>query len=166
MNEYYLSLGGNIGDTMAFFKKALIELDALTKEKLIVSPVYRSKSWGFEAQQDFLNCCVKITAAHSPLSFLMELKRIELNAGRTQKSTEKGYASRVLDIDIIYCDSLKIMEEDLVIPHPERLNRNFVLYPLADIASNFIDPLVSKTVKELKDECKDEVEVVKVAEFV
>lgn len=166
MNEFYLSFGGNIDDTMSFFKKAILELDALTKEKIIVSPVYRSKSWGFEAQQDFLNCCVKVSSVLEPLSFLLELKKIEQNAGRTKKSTENGYASRVLDIDIIYCDSLIIMEEGLVIPHPERLNRNFVLYPLADIASSFVDPIVCKTVKELKDLCKDEVEVVKVGEFV
>jgi 2-amino-4-hydroxy-6-hydroxymethyldihydropteridine diphosphokinase len=94
------------------------------------------------------------------------LKEIEKNAGRKEKTSLNDYSSRELDIDIIYCDDLVLELEELKIPHPLRLSRNFVLVPLSDIAPDFIDPLERKSVEVLRNKCIDVVKVEKLERFV
>lgn len=159
MGEFFLSLGGNMGDTMGYFQFALQELKKMTKDKIIVSPIYCSKSWGFDAEQDFLNCCLILSVDLNQDDFLQQLKKIEKDAGRLKKSTANRYASRVLDLDIIYYGDKVVQTEELIIPHPERLNRNFVLAPLADIAPDFIDPIERVSIKLLKTRCSDTLEL-------
>jgi len=70
--------------------------------------------------------------------------------------SEKQYAARTIDIDLLFYN-MELMETgNLVIPHPLLHLRRFVLIPLADIAPSFIHPLLGITVKELLDSCPDD----------
>jgi 7,8-dihydro-6-hydroxymethylpterin-pyrophosphokinase len=61
----------------------------------------------------------------------------------------------LIDIDIIFYDNLQIYEPDLAIPHPLMQTRNFVLVPLAEIAPDFVHPVLNKSLKILCDACID-----------
>jgi deoxyadenosine/deoxycytidine kinase len=77
------------------------------------------------------------------------------------RSETEGFSSRTLDIDIIYYGNEVIQTEDLVIPHPQMQNRNFVLRPLADIAPQFYHPVFQKDTRNLLQECKDRSQLTK-----
>jgi 2-amino-4-hydroxy-6-hydroxymethyldihydropteridine diphosphokinase len=97
----------------------------------------------------------------SPLDLLRETQRIEKELGRTAKTTTE-YADRVIDIDIIDYDNqiIKISQQStvnslLTLPHPLMHLRNFVLYPLADIAPEWVHPILKLTTLELKAKSGD-----------
>jgi 7,8-dihydro-6-hydroxymethylpterin-pyrophosphokinase len=71
---------------------------------------------------------------------------VEKELGRRERCR---WCEREIDLDIIYYDSLRVDFEDLKIPHPDRLNRTFVLQPLAEIEPTFVDFSAKKTAKEL-----------------
>ena len=56
--------------------------------------------------------------------------------------------------DNFYSDEI-VDQKNLMIPHPRLHLRNFVLYPLNDIASDFVHPILIKPINELLEECKD-----------
>ena len=64
--------------------------------------------------------------------------------------------AREIDIDIIFYSNRIVNQKELIIPHPSLELRNFVLVPLNDIASDFIHPILSKSVKELLESSNDE----------
>ena len=70
-----------------------------------------------------------------------------------QKNFRNG--PRIIDIDILFCGSMVINTEYLIIPHPEIIKREFVLKPLMDIAPDFIHPVINRKIKEIT--CKKSV---------
>ena len=83
-----------------------------------------------------------------------KLKNIEDRIGRIRNSTK--ILAREIDIDILFYSDKIVDHEDLIIPHPRLHLRNFVLYPLNDIASDFIHPILLKPINELLEECEDD----------
>ena len=83
---------------------------------------------------------------------------IEQEMGRFRK---EKYGPRVIDIDILFFNEEIIQTMRLVIPHPEIQNRRFVLDPISEIAPEFVHPLLKKSMKQLKKECKDPLSVKK-----
>ena len=149
----YLSLGSNIGDKPNFLQHALFALQNSVGQIKVISPVYESSSWGFDAE-NFLNCCVSIETELAPQKLLAVILEIESSLGR-KRSDEDGYISRTIDIDILYYERETIYFENLVIPHPELPYRKFVLRPLADIAPQFYHPILNKDSRNLLQECRD-----------
>ena len=86
-------------------------------------------------------------------STLNKLKNIEDRLGRIRNSTK--ILAREIDIDILFYSDKIVNYENLIIPHPRLHLRNFVLYPLHDIASDFIHPILLKPINELLEECED-----------
>jgi 2-amino-4-hydroxy-6-hydroxymethyldihydropteridine diphosphokinase len=84
---------------------------------------------------------------------LKELKKIEKKLGRVK--TNKRYQPRTIDLDILFYDKEIISTKELTIPHEKLHKRKFVLWPLAEIAPNFIHPLLKKTIKKIKNELRD-----------
>ncbi len=68
--------------------------------------------------------------------------------------TLKSWGPRTLDLDIIFYDNDIIETEDLIVPHPDMKNREFVLKPLIQIAPYKSHPLYHKTVSDLYEELK------------
>jgi 2-amino-4-hydroxy-6-hydroxymethyldihydropteridine diphosphokinase len=116
------------------------------------SPVYRTAPVDYIDQPEFLNLACEIRFPDSPTGLLKICQKIEQAMGRSRKN-DKG--PRVIDIDILYFGNREIRYPGLVIPHPRRLMRRFVLIPLSEIADGFIDPLEQKTILQLLEKCPD-----------
>lgn len=139
----YLGLGSNVGDRLSNIENALRMLDAaegVTVDR--VSDIMETKPWGFAAEEDFLNCAVRIvvTADVTPLSLLDICKGIERALGRNDSPEYDGsgnriYHSRKIDIDILLYGEERITTDSLKVPHPLMTERDFVMIPLRQIAS-------------------------------
>ena len=148
-----LSIGTNIGDRERNIENAVKALGEIGKVTAI-SPIYTSEPWGFESENGFYNIALTMESKLLPLDLLQETQRIEKELGRTAKTTTE-YADRVIDIDIIAYGQTIIETTELTIPHRLMHIRNFVLYPLADIAPSWMHPMLHLTAHELKNQCPD-----------
>lgn len=133
MHTLYLGLGANLGDRVATLRKAIGALADEVGAVDRVSSFYTTRPWGFRSDNDFVNCCVRMTTALSPRQVLGATQDIERRLGRTAKSHDGHYADRVVDIDILLYDDLHLDEPDLRIPHPLMTRRDFVMRPLSEI---------------------------------
>ncbi len=122
------------------------------------SSIYATKAWGIEDQPDFLNQVLEIECEFSPQSLLIKINQIEKALGRKRLIK---WGSRIIDIDILYYGELTVDTVDLIIPHPENQNRNFVLVPMTEIAPDLLHPVFHLTQTQLLDRCKDELGVKK-----
>ena len=149
-----LLFGGNIGNTAVVFEKA----SQLLKQKIgpigARSAIYRSKAWGYESENDFLNQLFLFKTRLSAEMILEACLEAEQILGR-HRNSRHGYSDRIIDIDILYFEDLIIETEDLIIPHPKLQERLFALLPLTEIAPNFIHPVFQKTNKSLLSLCPD-----------
>lgn len=147
-HETYIALGSNMGDSRAYLTEAVRKLDE--NENNVVDKVSSflvTKPYGGVEQNDFLNGVLKMRTLYSPEELLEELHRIEQEAGRERKLR---WGPRTLDLDILFYDKLIFEDENLIIPHVDMQNRDFVLIPMAEIAPNFRHPVLQKTMEELK----------------
>ena len=149
----YLSLGSNMGDKKAFLDMAIDELSKENHTKLVkASNMLVTKAYGYTDQDDFLNMAAKIETYLSPSELLDFVHTIEQKADRKR---EIHWGPRTLDIDIVFYDRLVMDSDDLIIPHVDMQNREFVLKPMSEIAPNMRHPLISKTVTQMLDELKE-----------
>jgi 2-amino-4-hydroxy-6-hydroxymethyldihydropteridine diphosphokinase len=141
----YLALGTNLGERHANLRAAI---EALSPDVKVIaeSKVYETPPWGYENQPAFLNMAVKCETNLEPESLLKRLKQFEVQLGREQSFR---WGPRLIDIDVLFYDDLILESESLIIPHPRLHERAFVLVPLADIAPDFVHPVLKKTIKEL-----------------
>lgn len=158
-HKVYLSLGSNLGNRLANLQKAIFQIQRQVGKVLDISSVYENPAVGFEGDE-FLNICISVLTPLNPKALLDNLLGIEQDFGRV-RSQGDGYSSRTLDIDIIYYDQEVINTGDLVIPHPQMQNRNFVLKPLSDIAPQFYHPIFQKDTRNLLQECRDKSKLTK-----
>lgn len=144
----FLSLGSSVGDRKAYLGKAVNMLDKTRGiEVKKISSFIETEPYGGAAKNRFLNCAVEIETLLSPKELLREIHRIESACGRVRTV---HWGDRTLDIDIIFFGRKTVEEDDLQIPHPEYLKRDFVLRPLKEIAPEFVCPDCHKKVKDLQ----------------
>ena len=148
-----LSIGTNIGDRQANIANAITALGQIGKV-VTVSPIYTSEPWGFESENGFYNIALILETSLSPLDLLYATQQIERDLGRTAKTTTT-YTDRIIDIDIIDYNNQTIDTQTLTLPHKLMHKRNFVLYPLADIAPDWQHPILKLTAAELKNASAD-----------
>lgn len=122
---------------------------------IAISPVYQTKSWGFEGP-DFLNAVIQIRTILSSSKVLKNCLKIEQNLGRKQPLATGVYQDRPIDIDLLFYGNEIIHNKILTVPHPELQNRNFVLHPLHDIAPELVHPILLTPVKELLGSSPDQ----------
>ncbi|UCG74741.1 MAG: 2-amino-4-hydroxy-6-hydroxymethyldihydropteridine diphosphokinase [Gemmatimonadota bacterium] len=141
-----IGLGSNVGRRLARIEAARCDLAALL-EDVRCSAVYESEPMYREAQPPFLNaCCVGRTSLGArPL--LEALQALERRAGRRRGGPRFG--PRTLDLDLLLCGDLVIEEPDLRVPHPAMSERPFVLWPLAEIAGDWIHPVTGLTIERM-----------------
>ncbi|MFH1446107.1 MAG: 2-amino-4-hydroxy-6-hydroxymethyldihydropteridine diphosphokinase [Chloroflexota bacterium] len=145
MAHIYLALGSNMGDRLANLEKARQTL-APQVRVIMASAIYETTPWGYSKQADFLNQVLEAETELLPLELLNWFKDIEKKLGR-EKTFRNG--PRVIDLDVLYYDELNWEMEHLQIPHARLHERAFVLVPLADIAPQFVHPVLGKTITEL-----------------
>jgi len=154
-NTVYLALGSNLGNREKYIQRAIVKIKALIGIIENQAPIYESEPWGFDNNNWFLNTVIKVKTKLSASDVLSKCKKIESELGRTGNNKKPGYSSRTIDIDILFFNKEIINTADLVIPHPYIQSRNFVLFPLNDLAANFFHPVLKKTIQELKKNCPD-----------
>lgn len=152
MNKVYLQLGSNIEDRILNIKKAIEEIKNNIGNIMLESKLYESSAWGVKDQADFLNKVICIETDLNPEAILYSTQKIERLIGR--KKREK-WVEREIDIDILFYNNQEIKKRNLSIPHPLIQDRLFVLYPLNEIAKDFIHPSYNKNISELLKNCND-----------
>ena len=133
----WVALGANLGDARAQVGAAIEALrqhPAMTD--LVASRLYRTAP--HQAQgPDYINAVVRFGTTLTAPSLLDSLQSIEASAGR-----ERPYhhAPRTLDLDLLFYGQAMISSPRLTVPHPRWAERAFVLYPLADVSPEKIQP--------------------------
>jgi 2-amino-4-hydroxy-6-hydroxymethyldihydropteridine diphosphokinase len=149
-------MGGNQGDIHGNFVECMHLMDRDIGRITAQSRIYATKAWGPVAQPDFLNMAIAMRTALPPVYLLKKLLELEKKFGRKR---EVKYGPRTIDIDILFYGNLVIRKEGLGIPHPEIQNRRFALVPCCDIAPGFVHPVLNRTLRELLEECSDQLDV-------
>lgn len=158
MKKVYLGIGSNLGDREANLKGAVESIGESIGLVVKSSSVYETEPWGFNSEDKFLNMVLEVETDLSPSDVLNTIHQIETKLGRIRGEVQ--YSSRVIDIDIIFYEDLKIIEKNLIIPHPLMYERKFVLIPFCDIAPDFLHPVLKRTIASLLNSCRDKTEVV------
>lgn len=129
----YVAIGANLGDAQARVRQSFLELATLPGTRLIArSRLYRSTPLGPQDQPEFVNAAAGLLTQLSALEMLAALKDLERALGRATPIVRWG--PRVIDFDLSVFGSQRIDSDVLTVPHPGVPVRNFVLYPLLDIA--------------------------------
>ena len=134
----YIGLGSNLEDPYQQVSTALEELKTLPGCRLVEhSSLYRSDPVGPPGQPDYVNavaCLETKLEAHLLLDQLQQLEQ------QHQRVRLEHWGPRTLDLDILLYGDQQISTERLKVPHPYMPERNFVLWPLAEIAADLQFP--------------------------
>ena len=135
----YIGLGSNLEDPRAQIRRACAGLQALAATRLVrVSPLYRSKPFGPVPQADFINAVAGVLTQLDARALLGELLALERALGRPAERQRWG--PRIIDLDLLVFGRERRDEPGLILPHGGIVERNFVLYPLCDLAPDLDVP--------------------------
>lgn len=156
MSDLFLSIGGNLGDRALILSECKKNIESRVGKIHKESSIYVSEAWGFSHPRDFYNQVLWIKTQKNPNDTLDIVLNIELEMGRQRsKHKEQAYEGRLIDIDIIIFNNDIIKNENLQVPHPHMHKRNFVMFPMAEIAPLLIHPIINQTMLEIKNTCID-----------
>ena len=135
----YIALGSNLGDPVRQARTAIALLSGMPELSLqAVSSLYRSAPMGPQDQPDYINAVIALETSLTPLALLDLLQRIELEHGRERK--DERWGPRTLDLDILLYGQEIINNPRLTVPHYGMKLREFVIYPLLEIAPQLMLP--------------------------
>ncbi|MBS0581552.1 MAG: 2-amino-4-hydroxy-6-hydroxymethyldihydropteridine diphosphokinase [Proteobacteria bacterium] len=135
----YIGLGSNLDGPIEQVERALRELDALPKTRLVArSRLYRTAPWGGIEQPDFINAVARLETRLEAGELMRSLLDVEHRAGRRRDGERNG--PRVLDLDLLLYGDERIDDAGLHVPHPRLHERAFVLVPLTEIAPDLVVP--------------------------
>lgn len=160
MNIAFLLTGSNLGNRKDTLGKAKEYIALQCGDILSISSLYETAAWGNTNQPPFYNQALKIETALTARQLMRRLLKIEKLMGRVRK---EKYGPRIIDIDLLLFNNEVHNYQLLKLPHPEMQNRRFALMPMAEIEATIIHPVLKKTITQLLQECRDDLEVKKVA---
>jgi 2-amino-4-hydroxy-6-hydroxymethyldihydropteridine diphosphokinase len=146
-----IALGSNLesgfGDREANLREAVRRIGALGEVRA-VSSFYDTEPVGYLEQPRFLNGALLLETDLDPRTLMRELLAVERAMGRERVGAiAKG--PRVIDLDLLLFGDWVLWAEELILPHPRMEERRFVLEPLAEIAPEWVHPVLGVTVREL-----------------
>ena len=151
MTIVYIGIGANMSNPFKQVQTALTNLSALPQiQYLDCSSFYQSQPLGPTGQLDYINAVVAIKTTLLPNVLLKVLQRLEEKQGRRRNGVRWG--PRIIDLDILLYGDLLIQSDKLHLPHPGLFLREFVLYPLAEIAKDLIFH-TGESIVELQAKC-------------
>ncbi|QGX99409.1 2-amino-4-hydroxy-6-hydroxymethyldihydropteridine diphosphokinase [Roseovarius faecimaris] len=175
--EYLIALGGNLrselGVPQQTLRAALARLEQIGVQLKAVSAFYRTPCFPPGAGPDYVNAAAKIGYDGDPKEVLDLLHTVEAGLGRERV---ERWGRRTLDLDLIAAGSRVLPDEatherwrnlpperqveatpdELILPHPRLQDRAFVLVPLADVAPDWVHPVLGLTVAEMVAGLPDE----------
>ena len=147
----FIGLGSNLENPVTQVTTALLELERLDQcRNLIHSSLYRSDPVGPPGQPDYINAVASLETSLQPLELLDAMQAIEQ---QHQRVRIQHWGPRTLDLDLLLFGDQLINNDRLTVPHSYLQERNFVLFPLAEIAPNLSIP-GGKTLPEYLKNCK------------
>lgn len=153
-HQVYIGIGSNLGKKKENYLEALTRIAKLPDTKIVKeSSLYESQPFG-DSKEWYVNGVIEIATELKPDMLLKKCKNIERAMGR--KKVRKKWGARIIDLDILLYDTLKLEKKNLKIPHPELPNRKFVLIPLSEVAPQVIHPVLGVTISELLVSVKDD----------
>lgn len=135
----FIGLGSNLDNPIEQIRNARMACrDISGASELAFSSLYSSPPMGPQNQPDYVNAVMSISTTLTAMTLLKALQHIEHRQGRVR--TGERWTARTLDLDLLVYGSERILEADLIVPHPGLAERAFVIYPLFEIAPNLLVP--------------------------
>lgn len=145
----FVALGSNLGDREGNLRRALELLSQNGVEIVKISKFIETEPYGVIDQPRFLNGVCQVKTALKPLELLRLLLAVEKEMGRVRL---RHWGERNIDLDLLLYDDAIMDTEELRLPHPDMVNRDFVMLPLAEIAPELKHHVLDKTMAELAAE--------------
>lgn len=135
----YVGVGSNLADPQLQVRRAVQALERLPNSRLIASSsLYRTRPFGEVVQPPFVNAVVGLLTQSTPEELLAALRNLERELGR--EPPRERWGPRVIDLDLLVLGREERATETLTLPHAGIAERDFVLYPLADVAPDLDIP--------------------------
>jgi 2-amino-4-hydroxy-6-hydroxymethyldihydropteridine diphosphokinase len=167
-----IALGGNLGGVSgppeAAIRAAIREIGTEIAPVMSASPLYRTPCFPPGSGPDYVNAAVRLDGGGTPAAILARLHAIEARHGRARS---QRWGMRTLDLDLLAVGDLVLPDaatqaawralepelqrmrapDELILPHPRLQDRAFVLVPLADVAAEWVHPLLGLSVTSMRD---------------
>ncbi|MBR1754601.1 2-amino-4-hydroxy-6-hydroxymethyldihydropteridine diphosphokinase [bacterium] len=151
----YLCLGSNIDDRIGFIQQAVSLLGAEgTNLKVIrTSSFYETQPWLEKDTDWYVNAVIEAKTTLTPEELLGLGNSIEAKLGRVRETEPENGDRRPIDIDILfYGNEIINNPPKLIVPHARLHKRAFVLVPFLEVNSEFVHPVLKKSIKQIYNE--------------
>jgi 2-amino-4-hydroxy-6-hydroxymethyldihydropteridine diphosphokinase len=136
------NLEGGFGSSNALLTAALEGFAPAGLKVVGLSSWWRSASWPDPTMPDYLNAVAVVETRLAPVEVMRALHDLEARFGRIRAAAN---APRTLDLDLIAHGRTVLTEGDLILPHPRAAERRFVMGPLAEVAPDWVHPVLGET---------------------
>lgn len=131
----FINIGSNLGDRRMNLSRAMRAVAEVYGD-FEISHVMESEPWGFESKNRFLNVAMVFKSEDDPLEILHTLQNIERKISpKSHRNPDGSYADRIVDIDIMTIEGIRMNTPELTLPHPHLKERPFFLEPLQELLS-------------------------------
>lgn len=160
--EVTLLLGSNAETAVQLLENATTIINMTVGRVCRTSKDYRSEPYGFTAERDFVNRALVITTEHDAYEVLRRINLIEALLGRDREAEacikrekNEAYASRPIDIDIIFYGTATFQDERLTIPYHFLAERGYALRPVVDVMPDLRHPALELTPRQMLAELEE-----------
>lgn len=161
MESVVLLFGSNDSEASAIISRAMDVVALAVGDEVCRSAEYRSEPYGFSSDREFINRAMEIAVRVDAYEVLRRINLIESLFGRDRAEEQQArelsgerYASRPIDIDIIFYGDSTFDDERLTIPYHSLDERLYALCPVAEIAPNRVHPALELTPRQMVEALK------------
>ncbi len=151
-----LLLGSNDIEAQSIVSKAIDIIGLAIGEVKKISQSYRSEAYGFSSDREFVNQAIEVSTTLDAYEVLRRINLIEALLGRDREEEQRvkaergeAYASRPIDIDIIFYGDMTFADSRLTIPYHFLSEREYALRPVADVAPERKHPALAATPRQM-----------------